>query len=131
MQLLKVLLLTCFLSIYSYAQDINAVAQGASTAKWANESEAGLSSSKSAQSAALDSTLYYGKHKSTVEMGVNTYSAFGNYFYGKQGDQLNTRNWMAGFKWDRAFNDRLKGFLAETLEGNRFMGYVLKIKYRS
>ncbi len=119
MYVLKALLLSMLISL-------SALSQVASSAKWANESEAGLSSSKSAESSSLDSNLYYGKHKSTVEVGVNTYSAFGNYFYGKQGDQLNTRNWMAGAKWDRAFSDRLKGFLAETLEGNRFMGYVLR-----
>lgn len=105
---------------------MNLNAQEVSSLKWANESEAGLSSSKSAQSSSLDSTLYYGKHKSTVQKGLNTYSAFGDYFYGKQGDQLNTRNWMTGFQYDHAFSDRFKGFLAETLQGNRFMGFVLR-----
>ena len=116
MRLALVSLLLCSTSVFS--QD--------SSTKWANESEAGLSSIKSAQSSGLDTDLYYGKHKSDVSRGINSYSAFGNYYYGKQGSDLNTRNWAAGLKWGRSFSERLKGFLSETLEGNRFMGYVLR-----
>jgi len=118
MNVLKVLITSIFLSLNVIAQDI--------TTKWANESEAGLTSTQSAQSATLDTNLYYGKHKTTVEKGSNTLSVFGNYFYGKQGDELNARHWMAGFKWDKAYSKILKAFLAETVEGNRFMGYVLR-----
>lgn len=121
MLLLNALKVLFFGLLFSY----NAQSQN-NAAIWANESEAGLSSSKSAQSSDLNTNLYYGKHKSMMELGVNTYSVLGNYYYGKQGDEVNTRNWMAGFKWDRSFNERFKGFLAETLEGNRFMGYVLR-----
>ena len=118
MSVLKVLLLGFLLSLNVTAQEV--------TTKWANESEAGLTSTQSAQSAALDTNLYFGKHKSTVEKGSNTFSAMGNYFYGKQGNELNARSWMAGFKWDKAYNANLKAFLAETVEGNRFMGYTLR-----
>lgn len=122
MSRLKVLLLGFLLSLSVTAQD----ASPEVTVKWANESEAGLTSTQSAQSAALDTNLYFGKHKSIIQNGSNTFSLMGNYFYGKQGNNLNARSWMAGFKWDKAFNSNLKAFLAETVEGNRFMGYTLR-----
>ncbi len=118
MNVLKVLIIGFLLSSQLLAQEV--------TAKWANESEAGLTSTQSAQSAALDTNLYYGKHKTTFEKGSNTLSVLGNYFYGKQGNNLNARSWIAGFKWDKAYSNVLKAFLAETVEGNRFMGYTLR-----
>lgn len=95
-------------------------------AKWANESEVGITSTQSANSSSEDTDLYFAKHKTAVEMGKNTFTAQGNYFYGKKGDEITARNWMGNLKWDRSFSERFKGFIAETLEGDRFMGYVLR-----
>lgn len=94
--------------------------------KWAHESELGLMSTQSANSSSEDTDLYFGKHKSIVAFDKNTLTANGQYFYGKKGDQITSRNWMGALQWDRTFSERFKGFLAEKLEGDRFMGYVLR-----
>lgn len=94
--------------------------------KWSNESELGLTSTQPAGSSSDDTDLYFGKHKTIVSIDKNTFTVQGQYFYGKQGEELTSRNWMGSIQWDRTFTEKLKGFLAEKLEGDRFMGYVLR-----
>jgi len=91
-----------------------------------NESSLGMTSFKSAQSQALDTELFFGKHLSEAQKGNNKYSLFGNYFYGKTGNELTARSWMGGFRYDRFINPDLSFFAAETLDGNRFLSFVLR-----
>lgn len=91
-----------------------------------HESELGITTTKSAQSSAQDSELYVGKHKSVATFDLNLITVAGQYYYGKTGHELNARNWLFGIRYDRKINDRWNLFIAETLEGNRFMGFITR-----
>ena len=110
--------LFCSLISQTFAQD--------STTSWAHESEFGLTSTKSAQASSNDTDIYYAKHKTNLTSGKKNITAQGNYYYGKQGNELTARSWMTSLKWDRSLSEKFSIFVAETLEGNRFMGYVLR-----
>jgi hypothetical protein len=118
-------LLCLFASSIALAQEAAPVASVASV-QFAHESELGITSSKSAKGSSKDSDLYFGKHKSVADFGLDIVTLNGNYFYGKTGAELSARNWQTGLRYDRKLSDKWAAFASEAVEGNKFMGYTLR-----
>jgi hypothetical protein len=97
-----------------------------STRTITNESSLGLTSFRSAQNSNLDTELYFGKHLSELKRSQDKWGLKGEYFYGKTGDQLTARSWLAGLRYDRILSPIWSLFAAENVEGNRFLSFVLR-----
>ncbi|MDH4468108.1 MAG: DUF481 domain-containing protein [Bacteriovoracaceae bacterium] len=91
-----------------------------------NESSLGLTSFQSAQNSNLNTELYFGKHSTSLDHGLNKYKFNGEYFYGKTGEQLTARNWLAGLRYDRSLEKDWSVFFGENVEGNKFLSYSIR-----
>ena len=92
----------------------------AAHAEWKNESQAGIvitGGNSRTQSLNLKSESQYSFTK-------NTFRFDANYLQAKQSGVKSAESWMLGLRYERAFRETLSGFLAQSVEGDRFAGIL-------
>ncbi len=93
-------------------------------AEWKHGSELGMTQ----VDGNTESTTFVAKHKSIKSTEKSTYTAKGDYSYGKNDTDttdstpgvLAVRNWNALLRYDRKFSDRLSWFVQASVFGDQF-----------
>lgn len=87
-----------------------------------NESEAGIAIS----SGNTRTQSYNLKQINAFGFGYNTVSFNGRYFRTQSGSLETARQWSLGLRFERALTERFSLFAAQTMDSNKFAGYLLR-----
>ncbi len=88
-------------------------------AEFKNESEAGIVVTEGNSV----TRSYNVKNISQYLFDKNTFRFDGNYLQAKQKGVLSAENWLLALRYERALNEKLSAFLAQSLESDVFAGY--------
>lgn len=92
----------------------------ASASDWSNESEAGVV----LVNGNSQSSTYSAKSKTEYTPGKETFSLSGNFLRAKARDVENAESWLVQLRYEHAYTDHLSGFLAQSVEGDKFAGIL-------
>lgn len=89
---------------------------------WAHESEGSIV----VVGGNSDAQTYSAKQKTSYEVAPHKFTLMGNYLMGKASSKTNAENWLAGLRYDYAFNASLGVFVGQTVSGDRFKNIDLQ-----